>query len=172
MKLPERMLRRMAGDPLVIDTDEGVRSDASYESMAKLRPVFKKDGVITAGNASQLSDGAAAMVLMTDDKAKDLGVTPMAKVTGYATGGLEPELTVVFDLDPAAGVARARSLNAAGDGRESRLDDEPARFHEQVREAYLRLAETVPERVRVVDAGGSPDEVFDRLCALLPEELR
>jgi acetyl-CoA C-acetyltransferase len=83
------------GDPLVIDTDEGVRSDASYESMAKLRPVFKKDGVITAGNASQLSDGAAAMVLMTDDKAKDLGVTPMAKVTGYATGGLEPELVMM-----------------------------------------------------------------------------
>jgi acetyl-CoA C-acetyltransferase len=83
------------GDPLVIDTDEGVRADASYESMAKLRPVFKKDGVITAGNASQLSDGAAAMVLMTDDKAKDLGVTPMAKVTGYATGGLEPELVMM-----------------------------------------------------------------------------
>jgi acetyl-CoA C-acetyltransferase len=83
------------GDPLVIDTDEGVRADASPESMAKLRPVFKKDGVITAGNASQLSDAAAAMVLMTDAKAAELGVEPMAKVTGYATGGLEPELVMM-----------------------------------------------------------------------------
>lgn len=83
------------GDPLVIETDEGVRADASPESMAKLRPVFKKDGVITAGNASQLSDAAAAMVLMTDAKAAKLGIEPMAKVTGYATGGLEPELVMM-----------------------------------------------------------------------------
>jgi acetyl-CoA C-acetyltransferase len=90
VEIPQRK-----GDPVVVDTDEGVRADASYESMAKLRPVFKKDGVITAGNASQLSDGAAAMVLMTDEKAKAMGVTPMAKVTGYATGGLEPELVMM-----------------------------------------------------------------------------
>ena len=83
------------GDPLVIETDEGVRADASPESMAKLRPVFKKDGVITAGNASQLSDAAAAMVLMTDAKAAKLGIEPMAKVIGYATGGLEPELVMM-----------------------------------------------------------------------------
>jgi len=83
------------GDPLVIDTDEGVRTDSSPEAMAKLKPVFKKDGVITAGNASQLSDGAAAMVLMTDDKAAELGVKPMARVTGYATGGIEPELVMM-----------------------------------------------------------------------------
>jgi acetyl-CoA C-acetyltransferase len=83
------------GDPVVIDSDEGVRADASPESMAKLRPVFKKDGVITAGNASQLSDAAAAMVLMTDTKAAELGVEPIAKVTGYATGGLEPELVMM-----------------------------------------------------------------------------
>ena len=83
------------GDPLIIDTDEGVRTDSSPESMAKLRPVFKKDGVITAGNASQLSDGAAAMVLMTDAKAAELGVKPMARVTGYATGGIEPELVMM-----------------------------------------------------------------------------
>ncbi len=83
------------GDPLVIDTDEGVRADVSPEAMAKLRPAFKKDGVITAGNASQLSDGAAAMVLMTNDKAAELGVKPMARVTGYATGGIEPELVMM-----------------------------------------------------------------------------
>ncbi len=90
VEIPQRK-----GDPLVVDTDEGVRGDSSPESMARLRPVFKKDGVITAANASQLSDGAAAMVLMTDTKAAELGVTPMAKVTGYATGGLEPELVMM-----------------------------------------------------------------------------
>ena len=90
VEIPQRK-----GDPLVVDSDEGVRADASPESMAKLRPVFKSDGVITAGNASQLSDGAAAMVLMTDTKAAELGVTPMAKITGYATGGLEPELVMM-----------------------------------------------------------------------------
>ena len=90
VEIPQRK-----GDPIVVDTDEGVRADASAESMGKLKPVFKKDGVITAGNASQLSDGAAALVLMTDTKAAELGVKPMAKVTGYATGGLEPELVMM-----------------------------------------------------------------------------
>jgi acetyl-CoA C-acetyltransferase len=90
VEIPQRR-----GDPVVMDTDEGIRADASPESMAKLKPVFKKDGVITAANASQISDGGAAMVLMTDAKAKKLGVKPMAKVTGYATGGLEPELVMM-----------------------------------------------------------------------------
>ncbi len=90
IEIPQRR-----GDPVVFDADGGPRGDVSLESMAKLRPVFKKDGVITAGNASQLSDGAAALVLMTSDKASDLGVKPMAKITGYATGGLEPELVMM-----------------------------------------------------------------------------
>jgi acetyl-CoA C-acetyltransferase len=90
VEIPQRK-----GAPVVIDTDEGVRADASIESMAKLKPVFKKDGVVTAGNASQISDGAAAMVLMSDAKAKKLGVKPMAKITGYATGGIEPELVML-----------------------------------------------------------------------------
>ena len=83
------------GDPVIFDTDEGPRADVSIESMGKLKPVFKKGGVITAGNASQLSDGAAALVLMTDTKAGELGIAPMARVTGYATGGLEPELVMM-----------------------------------------------------------------------------
>jgi acetyl-CoA C-acetyltransferase len=90
VEIPQRR-----GDPVIFDTDGGPRAEVSLESMAKLRPVFKKDGVITAGNASQLSDGAAALVLMTADKASELGVKPMAKITGYATGGLEPELVMM-----------------------------------------------------------------------------
>ena len=86
---------RRKGDPVIFDTDEGPRADVSIESMGKLRAVFKDGGVITAGNASQLSDGAAALVLMTDTRAAELGVKPMAKVTGYATGGIEPELVMM-----------------------------------------------------------------------------
>ncbi len=86
---------RRKGDPVIFDTDEGPRADVSIESMSKLRAVFKDGGVITAGNASQLSDGAAALVLMTDTRAAELGVKPMAKVTGYATGGIEPELVMM-----------------------------------------------------------------------------
>jgi len=83
------------GDPVIFDTDEGPRAESSLESMAKLKPVFKKDGVITAGNSSQISDGAAALVMMTDSTASKLGVKPMARVTGYATGGLAPELVMM-----------------------------------------------------------------------------
>jgi len=82
-------------DPVIFDTDEGPRSDSSIESLAKLKAVFKKDGTVTAGNASQISDGAAAMVLMTMDKAKELGVKPLAKVTGYSTGGMKPEYVMM-----------------------------------------------------------------------------
>lgn len=82
-------------DPVIFDTDEGPRSDSSVEGLAKLKTVFKKDGTVTAGNASQISDGAAAMVLMTMDKAKELGVKPLAKVTGYSTGGMKPEYVMM-----------------------------------------------------------------------------
>ncbi|UCF05537.1 MAG: acetyl-CoA C-acetyltransferase [bacterium] len=79
------------GEPLIVDRDEGPRGDTTAEKMAKLKPVFKKDGTVTAGNASQISDGASAMVVLAAEKAEELGVTPIARITGYATGGLEPE---------------------------------------------------------------------------------
>jgi len=79
------------GDPIKVNRDEGPRPDASIEGMAKLKPAFKEGGTITAGNASQISDGAAAMVLLSEKKMKELGVTPIARVTGYATGGMKPE---------------------------------------------------------------------------------
>ena len=78
-------------DPIVIDRDEGPRPGTSVESMAKLKAVFKKDGTVTAGNASQISDGAAAMVVLSAEKAKELGMKPIARITGYATGGMDPE---------------------------------------------------------------------------------
>ena len=75
-------------DPISFTTDETIRADVTADSIAKLRPAFKKDGTVTAANASAINDGASALVVMSADKAKELGVTPLARITGYATGGL------------------------------------------------------------------------------------
>jgi len=77
------------GEPLVFDTDERPM-DTSVEKMAKLRPAFKKDGTVTAGNASGINDAAAALLLMSAEKAKDLGLKPMVKIKAYASGGVDP----------------------------------------------------------------------------------
>ncbi|MFH1548980.1 MAG: acetyl-CoA C-acyltransferase, partial [Planctomycetota bacterium] len=87
------------GEPVIVDTDEGVRSDTTVEKMAKLRPAFRKDGTVTAGNASQISDGASALVVMSDAKAEKLGLEPMARITGYATGGMDPEWVMMAPLE-------------------------------------------------------------------------
>jgi acetyl-CoA C-acetyltransferase len=71
------------GDPLVVDTDEGVRPGTTAESLGALRPAFDKNGSITAGNSSQISDGGCAVIVMSTDKAKELGVAPLGKVVGY-----------------------------------------------------------------------------------------
>jgi acetyl-CoA C-acetyltransferase len=71
------------GDPVVVDTDEGVRPGTTTESLAGLRPAFSKDGTITAGNASQISDGGAAVIVTSRAKAEELGVTPLAELIGY-----------------------------------------------------------------------------------------
>jgi acetyl-CoA C-acetyltransferase len=77
------------GDPLVFDTDERPM-ETSLEKMGKLAPAFKKDGTVTAGNASGINDGAAAVLLMSAKKAKEMGLEPMAKVKSYASGGVDP----------------------------------------------------------------------------------
>ncbi|MFN8588395.1 MAG: acetyl-CoA C-acyltransferase [Candidatus Eisenbacteria bacterium] len=80
------------GDPVVVSKDESVRGDTTIEGLAKLGPVTKaKDGVITAGNAPGLNDGGAALVLMSEARLKATGAKPLARVTGYATGGGEPK---------------------------------------------------------------------------------
>jgi len=81
------------GDPLVVDTDEGVRGDTTAESLAKLRPAFDKEGTITAGNASQISDGGAAVIVMSRAKAEELGVTPLGELVSYGqVAGPNPSL--------------------------------------------------------------------------------
>ncbi|MHC5011740.1 MAG: acetyl-CoA C-acetyltransferase [Planctomycetota bacterium] len=79
------------GNVTVVEADEGIRADATAESMAKLKPAFRKDGTVTPGNASQISDGASALVVMSEDAAKARGIEPLARITGYATGGVEPK---------------------------------------------------------------------------------
>ena len=80
------------GDPLVVDQDEGPREGVTAESLGKLRPAFRKDGSVTAGNASSLNDGAAAVMVCSAAKAKELGLTPLATIKGYANAGVDPTI--------------------------------------------------------------------------------
>ena len=93
----------------VFDTDEGPRRDTSPEALASLKPVFHVDGTVTAGNASQMSDGAAAVVLMSEARAKAAGYDPLAHFVGYATAGVAPE---IMGIGPVPAIPKA--LAAAG----------------------------------------------------------
>jgi acetyl-CoA C-acetyltransferase len=93
------------GAPLSFAHDEAVRADTSAEALAGLKPAFKKDGSVTAGNAPGVNDGAAALVVMAADKAKALGVTPMARIVGQATSGLAPKLVLMTPVEAVRKVA-------------------------------------------------------------------
>ena len=80
------------GNPVVFDTDEHPRPNTTKEALAGLRPAFKKDGTVTAGNASGINDGAAAFVVMSAEKAKVLGLQPIARIKSYATAGVAPDI--------------------------------------------------------------------------------
>lgn len=79
------------GRTTTVDSDEGIRFDSSLEGLSKLSPAFDPQGTVTAGNASQISDGAAAMLVMSEEAAKGLKASPLAEITGYAASGIEPE---------------------------------------------------------------------------------
>lgn len=79
-------------ETVIFDTDEGPRPGTTMETLAKLRPAFKKDGIVTAGNASSINDGAAAIIVMSEEKAKELGVTPMATFVAGALAGVDPSI--------------------------------------------------------------------------------
>lgn len=93
----------------VVDTDEGVRQDTSLEALAKLRPAFKQGGSVTAGNSSQTSDGAAFVLVMSEEKVKELGVKPIAKMITCATVGVDPR---IMGIGPVAAIPQA--LKQAG----------------------------------------------------------
>ena len=90
-------------------TDEGVRRDTSLEALASLKPVFREDGTVTAGNASQMSDGAAAVVLMSAERAESEGYPPLARFVSYATAGVPPE---IMGIGPVPAIPKA--LHSAG----------------------------------------------------------
>jgi acetyl-CoA C-acetyltransferase len=93
------------GAPVVIDRDEPIREDTTAESLAALKPAFKKDGTVTAGNAPGVNDGAAAVVIMSADRARDLKLTPLAHLIGQATSGLPPKLVMMTPVEAIRRVA-------------------------------------------------------------------
>ncbi len=91
----------------IFEVDEGPRPDSSLEALAKLRPVFHAQGIVTAGNSSQMSDGAAAAVVMSGERAKALGLNPLARFLAFATGGVPPE---IMGIGPVAAIPKALRL--------------------------------------------------------------
>ncbi|TXG91882.1 acetyl-CoA C-acetyltransferase [Rhodococcus rhodnii] len=94
-------------DGTVVSTDDGPRAGTTYEKISQLKPVFRPDGTVTAGNACPLNDGAAALVIMSDTKAKELGLTPLARIVSTAVTGLSPE---IMGLGPIEAVKKALTI--------------------------------------------------------------
>ena len=106
-RYPDLGKRGIKTDTRVIDSDEGPRHDTSAEVLAKLRTVFKRDGSVTAGNSSQMSDGAAAVMLASEQAIKDYGLTPLARFVGFAVAGVPPE---VMGIGPKEAIPKALKL--------------------------------------------------------------
>jgi len=98
---------KAATQTFTFETDEGPRADTSLEALAKLKPAFHVKGTVTAGNSSQMSDGAAAAVVMSDERARALGLKPLARFVAYATAGVLPE---EFGIGPVAAIPKALKL--------------------------------------------------------------
>jgi len=101
---------RQNGSSYLVDTDEGVRIPPSREKMAQLKPSFQEDGVVTAGNSSQISDGAAAVLVMTAEKAKALGLKPRARIVAQAIVGSEPTIMLTGPIPATAKVLKKAGL--------------------------------------------------------------
>jgi len=95
-------------DPIIFDTDEYPKGSSTAEKLAKLRPAFKKDGSVTAGNASGINDGAAALVIMSKEKADELGITPLATISAHASAGCDPKIMGIGPV-PATDKALAKA---------------------------------------------------------------
>ncbi len=92
-------IKQKKGDPIQFATDESPRADTSLETLGKLRPAFKPDGTVTAGNAPGTNDGAAALIVTSLEKARELGKTPMARIVGQAVSGVEPKWIMMAPVD-------------------------------------------------------------------------
>jgi acetyl-CoA C-acetyltransferase len=96
--LPVRVPQKR-GDPIVVDRDESVRADTTADTLGALKPAFRKDGSVTAGNAPPVNDGAAALVVMSSARAAELKLTPMARIVGQATSGLPPKYLLMTPVE-------------------------------------------------------------------------
>jgi acetyl-CoA C-acetyltransferase len=106
-------LPQKKGPPVVMDRDEAIRPDTTVDALAKLKPAFKKDGSVTAGNAPGVNDGASALVVMAAERARALGLTPLARVVGQATSGLPPRLVLMTPVEAVRRVAQKVGWNLA-----------------------------------------------------------
>ena len=136
------MLKSKKGDT-VFDTDEGIREDTTIEALGKLKPVFKKDGLVTAGNSSQLSDGASALVIASASFAKEHGIKPLATIVAYGERGVKPEYIMEAPIPTTKHV-----LNKAG----MTIDDIDLFEHN---EAFATASCAVKKELNV------PDEIFN-----------
>jgi len=140
IEIPQRK-----ADPIAFTTDENIRADTTVESIAKLRPAFTKEGgSVTAANASSINDGASALVVMSADKARELGVKPIARIEAYATSGCAPEWVMMAPEGSVKGCA-------------AKLGRKPADFDlHEINEAFsvaaialMRVLDLDPEKVNV-----------------------
>jgi acetyl-CoA C-acetyltransferase len=141
VEIPQRK-----GDPVIFDTDEFPRKSSTAEVLGKLRPAFKKDGTVTAGNASGINDGAGAVVLMAEEKAKELGLTPMAFVSAYASAGVEPRIMGTGPIK-----ATEKALAKAG---LSLSDLELIEANEAFASQALSVAKTLKFNMDIVNVNG------------------
>ena len=102
------LLPQKKGDPVPFRQDDGIRADVTVDALARLKPAFKKDGVVTAGNSSQINDAGAAVVVTTREVAEKKGVEPLGRIVAYATSGLEPRW-VMMTVEPAVRMAAERA---------------------------------------------------------------
>ncbi len=109
VEITEYVDGRVEKKAFTVKRDEGPRADTSMEALAKLKPAFKEGGTVTAGNASQMSDGAAAVMVMSEEKAAQLGLKPLARFVSFAVGGVPPE---IMGIGPVAAIPKA--LKKAG----------------------------------------------------------
>jgi acetyl-CoA C-acetyltransferase len=110
--LPVSIAQRK-GDPLVVMRDEAIRAETTVETLAALKPAFKKDGTVTAGNAPGVNDGASALVVMAAERARSLGVTPLARIVGQATSGLPPKFVLMTPVEAVRRLADKIGWNLA-----------------------------------------------------------
>ena len=137
-------IEQRKGEPIIFATDEGPRADSSVEALAKLKPAFRPAGTVTAGNASAINDGAAAIVIMSEEKAQQLGLEPLARITAQATSGIEPKLVMMAPVEATRKVAAKAGWNL----QEVDLFEFNEAFSSQS-VALTQVLELNPERINV-----------------------